>query len=207
MSVDIIIDYFDSIFKIHLPLENALKLENLNTNKSLYPGDIPSKLIVKCAWYLSVPLTAIFNQCFVGGIFPVCFKRAIISLIPKNKTPKIPSDLRPILKISIFSKIFESFIYNFLFDNIQDKTNPNQFGFMLNHSTTQCLFYILDTAFIDLEINSSYVESFFADISKAFDKLDHQAVLYNARSLGTRDFVLRMVASFLSGREQCVCLP
>ena len=132
VSADIMNDYFTSICKTHPPLQNMpansavsdipvieihqtqLKFENLVTNKSVYPGDIPTKLIVKCAYYLSVPLTAIFDQCFVDGIFPVCFKRAIISPIPKNKTPKVPSELRPISKTSIFSKIFESFIYNFL---------------------------------------------------------------------------------------------
>ena len=35
----------------------------------------------------------------------------------------------------------------------------------------------------------------------------HQTVIDNARALGVRDFVLCMVASFLSGREQCVVLP
>ena len=90
--------------------QTQLKLENLDTNKSVYPGDIPTKLIVECAQCLSVPLTAIFNQCFEDGSFSAYFKRAIISSIPKNKILKIPSDLRPISKTSIFSKNFESFI-------------------------------------------------------------------------------------------------
>ena len=78
VSADIINDYFNSTCKAHPPLKNMpansavseipvievhqtqLKLENLDTNKSVYPGDISTKLIVKCAPYLSVPLTAIF---------------------------------------------------------------------------------------------------------------------------------------------------
>ena len=92
------------VIKIH---QTQLKLENLDTNTSVYPGDIPTKLIVKCAQYLSVPLFANFKQCFVDGIFPVCFKRAIISPIPKNKTPKVPSDLKPISKIPIFYEILK----------------------------------------------------------------------------------------------------
>ncbi|XP_065577546.1 uncharacterized protein LOC136038402 [Artemia franciscana] len=86
VSADIINDYFSSTCRTHPPLQNMpansavsdipvirihqtqLKLENLDTNKSVYPGDIPTKLIVKCAHYLSVPLTAIFKQCLVDGI-------------------------------------------------------------------------------------------------------------------------------------------
>ena len=181
VSADIINDYFRSTCKTHpaphnIPANSAvseipvieihqtqLTLENLDTNKSVYPGDISTKLIVKYAHYLSVPLTAIFNQCFVDDIFPVCFKRAIISPILKIKTPKVLSDLRPISKTSIFSKIFESFICNFLFDDNQDKIDPNQFGFRPNHSTTHCLCYILDTVFKHLELNSSYAEAVFSD--------------------------------------------
>ena len=114
VGADVINDHFASICKIHPPLQHMpansavsdipvieihqtqLKLETLVTNKSVYPSDIPTKWIVECAQYLSVPLTAIFNQYFVDGIFPVCFKRAIISPISKTKTPKVPSDLRPI---------------------------------------------------------------------------------------------------------------
>ena len=81
------------VIEIH---QTQLRLKNLDTNKSVCPGDIPIKLIVKCAHYLSIPLTAIFNQCFVDVMLPVCFKRDIIPPIPKNKTPKVPSDLRPI---------------------------------------------------------------------------------------------------------------
>ena len=47
----------------------------------------------------------------------------------------------------------------------------------------------------------------FTNISRVFGNLDHQTVIENARALGTKDFILRMVDSFLSGREQCVVLP
>jgi len=67
-----------------------------------------------------------------------------------------------------------------------------------------CLMYILDTVFKHLELNSSYVDAVFADISKVFDNLDHQTVIDNARALGVRDFALCVVAIFLSGCEQCV---
>ena len=148
-------------------VKTQLKLENPDTNKLIYLHDIPAKLVVECAECLSVPLTAIFNQCFVDGTFPVCFKRAIISPIPKNRTPKVPSDLWPISKTFIFSKIFESFIFYFLFDYVQDKITPNLFGFRPNHSTMHCLIYILDTVFKHLELNSSCVEVGSADTSKA----------------------------------------
>ena len=49
------------------------KLKALHTRKSSYPSEIPIKLIIECANLLSYPLTAIFNQIFIDGVFPSIF--------------------------------------------------------------------------------------------------------------------------------------
>ena len=88
------------------------------------------------------------------------------------------------------------------------KIKPTQTSLALGRTiaTHIALIYILDTVSKHLELSSSYVEVIFPDISKAFDNLDHQTVIDNARALGAGDSVLRMVASFLSGCEQCTVL-
>ena len=99
-------------------------------------------------------------------------------------------------KTSLFFFTFESFIYNFLLEDIQDKINPNELRFKPNHSTMRCLIYMLETILKHFELNGSYAEAVSADSSKVFDNLDHQTVIDNARALGARDFVLHMVTSF-----------
>ena len=109
VSAHIINDYFPSICKTHPPLQNMPansavndipvieihqtqpKLENLDTNKSEYPDDIPIKLIVKCAYYLSVSLTAIFNTCFVDGIFQCVLNKLLYHLYRKTRPLTISS--------------------------------------------------------------------------------------------------------------------
>ena len=69
------------------------KLEALDPHKS---NDIPIKLIVQCANLLFTPLTAILNQYFVDGVFPSVLKQVYVTPIPKCKTLKDITDLRPI---------------------------------------------------------------------------------------------------------------
>ena len=74
-----------SVIEVH---QTQLRLKYLETNKSVYPGDIPTTLTVKCAHYLGVPLTAICNQCFVDGMFPVCFLTSYYIKYTEKQDPK-----------------------------------------------------------------------------------------------------------------------
>ena len=67
-------------------------MKALDSVKSNYPSEIPIKLIIECADLLSIPLTAIFNQCFIAGVFPCIFKQAYVTQIPKCKAPKDITD-------------------------------------------------------------------------------------------------------------------
>ena len=66
---------------------------------------------------------------------------------------------------------------------------------------------LLDTILKHLKNNGAYVDALFADIVRAFDSLDHNVVVEEAKALGARPFVGRMLASFLFERSQCVHLP
>ena len=83
-------------------------MKALDSRKSSYPSEIPIKLIIECVDLLSIPLTAIFNQCFIDGVFPCIFKQAYVTPIAKCKAPKDITDMRPISKIPALSKVFQT---------------------------------------------------------------------------------------------------
>ena len=124
--------FFASIYKIHLQLRKlppndsvsnihileiclvAKKLKALDSRKSSYPSEIPIKLIIEYADLLYTPLTAIFNLCFIDGVFPCIFKQAYVTPIPKCKAPKNITDMRPISKtpaLSKYLKVLFSIVY------------------------------------------------------------------------------------------------
>ena len=106
-----------------------------------------------------------------------------------------------ISKTQALSKVFESFIFDCLFEDINDNIDSQQFGFRSGQSTVH---YLVAK---HLENNWAYVDALFADIVKAFDSLDHNVVVEETKVMGTRPFVVRMLASFLFERYQCVQLP
>ena len=180
------------------------KLENLDIRKASYPGQIPIRLIHACSHLLATPLATVYNQCLLEGTFPDKFKKAFITPIPKKRSHTSPSDLRPISKT--LQKVFKDFILQWLLAEVEHKIDPIQFGFRRRHSTTHYLVRLLHDLLENLENPEALAEIIISDFVKAFDLLDHETVINEARALEVSQFLLCTIASFLSGRQQYVQL-
>ena len=184
------------------PHEVAKVLERLDPNKATYPGDIPATLYKENAAFLAEPLTAFLNQCILSGTFPDDLKKAVVTPIPKVSNPKGVSDLRPISLTPVVSKVFEHFLKKWLLEDFCDKIDPCQYGFIKESSTVHYLIKIVEEALEHLENKDAFVEILQADLEKAFDKSSHPDILESMTDF--RPFLIRIVYSFLHGRQQCV---
>jgi hypothetical protein len=78
--------------------------------------------------------------------------------------------------------------------------SPNQFGFLRNKNTEQCL--VLATNFISNALNNGeYCLGIFLDLKKAFNVYSHSILL---KKLSTMRSALKWFESYLSGRSQQV---
>ena len=85
--------------------------------------------------------------------------------------------------------------------------NLNQSGFRPGDSCTNQLFAITPEIFEAFDCNPSLeVRSVFLDISKAFDKVWHEGLLYKIRSMGISGELYNLHETYLSGRLQRVVL-
>ena len=107
----------------------------------------------------------------------------------------------------IFGKIFEKIIlnkiYNFLLE--EKLLNPNQSGFRPSDSCINQLqsHEIFETFDCNLSLE---LRSVFLDISKAFDKVWREGLLYNLKSMGISGELYNLLENFLLGRFQRVVL-
>ena len=81
--------------------------------------------------------------------------------------------------------------------------NPNQSGFRQSDSCINQLLIITHEIFEAFDCNPTLeVRSVFLDISKAFDKVWHEDVLFELRSMGISGELYNLLGNYLSDRFQ-----
>ncbi|KAL3275442.1 hypothetical protein HHI36_020203 [Cryptolaemus montrouzieri] len=79
----------------------------------------------------------------------------------------------------------------------------NQFGFRKGKSTCDAVMGFVSTAVECLELGLHSL-TLFLDLSKAFDCVFHDKLLWKLRAYGFKDTNVGFICSFLSGRQQVV---
>ena len=86
-------------------------LNEINTNKSNGPDNIPNWVLKEYASILAVPVTSLINSSLKEQTLPQIWKCADVKPIPKNsQVEAIANDLRPISLTPTLSKIAEDYI-------------------------------------------------------------------------------------------------
>ena len=114
---------------------------------------------------------------------------------------------RPVSILPICGKIFERLIFNEMFNFFlaNNLLAPNQSGFKPGDS---CINQLLS---ITHEIYSSFDDGFegrtiFLDISKDFDKVRHEGIIFKLKQNSISDDLLNILSDFLRNRKQRVAL-
>ena len=112
---------------------------------------------------------------------------------------------RPVSLLPICGKIFESLIYNVMYDFLTENNllSPNQSGF---RSGDSCINQFLS---INHEILNAFdkvleVRGIFLDILKAFDKVWHDGLIFKLRQNGITRDIINILRDFLHNRKQRV---
>ena len=160
-----------------------------------------------CGNSLCMSLELIFNDCLVNGIFPSIWKKGNIVPVHKKNNQQRLNNYRPISLLLICSKIFERLIFNEIFGFFieNDLIPQHQSGFKPGDS---CINQLLS---ITHEIYQSFDEGFdvrcvFLDISKAFDKVWHDVIIFKLKQNGISGNLLNLLSNFLRNRKQGVVL-
>ncbi|CAK1604457.1 unnamed protein product [Parnassius mnemosyne] len=217
--------YFASVYRPSLPLcnvpdleysvscflgsltlrrEDVLKtLKGLDRTKGAGPDGIPSLFVVQCCESLSFPLTIIFNESLMNGVFPSIWKEARIVPVFKSGDSASVKNYRAISILSVFGKAFESLVCPVLSYHIKHLISPRQSGFLASRSTVTNLIPFVD--FVSNSLGSRIpVDTIYTDFSKAFDSVDHKILLGKLSRLGVYGSLLEWFKSYLYQRKSHV---
>ena len=181
----------------------------LNPNKSHGCDDISINMIqISCNQIIS-PLKIIFETCINTGVYPNLWKMSNICPVHKKGSKNLISNYRPISLLPIFSKLFEKIIFDSLYSYITTNKllNPCQSGFQKGDSCVSQLIKITHDIFKNLDSNPPVpTRSVFLDMSKAFDKVWYEGLLFKLRSHGIEGKIFKLLENYIIGRQQRVVL-
>ena len=167
----------------------------------LVPGDLPKKVVQVCASTLALPASMIFNQITEEANYPSMWKIEHQIALSKVPMPETVDDLRNIAKTPFLSKVYESFIGEWLLPIIKPYLDPGQCG-LKGLSITHYLIKLLHFVHATLDLRQPHaVLAACIDLSKAFNRVDHTLVIQDLYDMHTPSWLLMIVISYLSDRS------
>ena len=156
-------------------------LRKINPNKATGSDGISGQMLLLCDESVILPLQIIFRNILSTSIYPDMWKLANVTPIFKKGDKQLIKNYRPISLLPICGKILEKIIFNKLYNYLHSNNliTKNQSGFRPGDSTTNQLLYLLDEIHQAFDNIESYeVRAVILDISKAFDKVWHDGLIF-----------------------------
>ena len=166
-------------------------------------------MIKLCGKSIIYPLKLIFEASLQEGTFPSCWKKANAVLVHKKEDKNLLKNYRPISLLPIFGKIFQRILFKYLCNYFHKNHffTKCQSGFLPGDSCISQLLSIVH------DINSSFdcdptidVRGAFLDISKVFDKVLHDGIIFKLETYGVKGKLLNLIKNYFHARYQRIVL-
>ena len=150
-------------------------------------------------------LTHMLSRSMEIGVFHKEMSIARVVCIFKAGNSKEISNYRPISVLPVLSKLLEKLVYNRVMEHmmLHGYRSNTQYGFREKRSTECALQNMCRSIYEEIDY-SLYCMGVFLDLSKAFDTLDRNILLYKLECYDIRDTELEWFRSYSGARKQCV---
>ena len=182
-------------------------ISSLNSNKSVGPNSIPTRIIKLFQNDISAQLADMFNTSFSTDIFPTTLKVAKVVLVHKKDSKLDFSNYRSISLLFNIEKILERLMYNRIY-KFFSKNNIIyllQCDFRRQYSTFNALISLTED--IRKNVDKGNIGcGIFVDLQKAFDAVEHDILLAKLENYGICGIANNCFFSYLFNRKQFVSI-
>ena len=188
--------------------ERVLRLiRSLDSKKAHGCDEISIAMIKICDLSIVEPLCIIFEDCLETGMYPSLWKQAKVIPIHKKDSRRGKTICPRISLLPIFGKLYEKIIFDSVYNHLRQNglLTPHQSGFQPGDSTINQLLSIKIYCSSE-NIPSLETRAVFLDLSKDFDRVWHEGLLYKLECSGISGELSTLLRSFLTNRQQRVVL-
>jgi len=180
-------------------------IESLKTKSSSGNDGLSTLLLKHVKLQGCDVLTIIVNQSLSTGIFPNKLKVAKVIPIHKGKSKNDISNYRPISMLPSVSKVFERVMHDQVYSYFNSKNllYRSQYGFRKSRSTELAALELVESVLQEMD-KSHMPINIYLDLSKAFDTLDHEILLYKLNYYGMKESAIDLFRDYLHNRHQYV---
>ena len=173
--------------------------------QSSVPGELPPRLRNQFTVELCEPAALIFNKITRSAEWCEDWKIEYGTPLEKVTNPANEEQLRIISITHQLSITYERFILKWLLDYVGDKLDPDQFGGVKGHSVAHYLIEIQNSILYNQDLeNPKATLMAGVDISKGFNKIEHNECVTRISDMGCPNWLLKIVISYLSKRHLIV---
>ena len=186
-------------------IENVIS--SLDSNKSVRPNSIPTKILKLLKNDISSQLSEILDISFSSGVFPSILKTAKVIPVQKKDSKLDFSNYCPISLLSNIVKFLERLMYNRMYKFFSDNNliYSLQLGFRRKYSTVHALISLTEN--IRKNLDEGNIDcGIFVDLQKAFDTIKHDILSSKLEHYGIRGLANKWFKSYLSNRNQYVSI-
>ena len=160
-----------------------------------------------CGDSILKPLELISKLCLENVKFPIKWKKANVVPVRIKNNKQLIESYRPIALLPVCGKVLEQLIYNKMFEFFTENEliSHSQSGFKPGDSCISQLLCITHDIYQSLD-DGLETRAVFLDISKAFDKVWHEALLFKLKQNDISGNLLNVITNFLYQRKQRVVL-
>ena len=180
-------------------------LQSIDDRKSAGSDGLPGCILKNYAKDLTPSVTQLINASLTSSELPTPLKLATVSPIFKNGDPSLATQYRPISLLPLVSKLLGKVVARQLRSYLEEFSiiPKEQFAYRQHHSTEDALVYAINN-FLMAKDQGLYTGLVFVDMSKAFDRVEHQTLINDLSNIGVRGSALKWFINYLTDRQQQV---